>query len=164
MGRDVPVADGQDGHVAEIEQISETLPAGREPGKRARLMELHGDEDEKTAVPDEEQPAQRREHAFPVHQRGRVDLPEEFERHPPEEHDIGEYKILAQIQGREAVQQAPDDEQAAEEDQQGQEVSLPPDIEEGDPRDELDRQVDGLRDAVVDVFGEEDVDDDRAQE
>ena len=71
---------------------------------------------------------------------------------------------LAQIQGREAVQQAPDDEQAAEEDQQGQEVSLPPDIEEGDPRDELDRQVDGLRDAVVDVFGEEDVDDDRAQE
>lgn len=164
MGRDVAVADGQDGHVAEIEQITETLPAGREPGKRARLMELHGDEDEKTAVPDEEQAAQRREHAFPVHQRGRVDLPEEFERHPPEEHDIGEYKILAQIQGREAVQQAPDDEQAAEEDQQGQEVSLPPDIEEGDPRDELDRQVDGLRDAVVDVFGEEDVDDDRAQE
>ena len=110
------------------------------------------------------QAAQRREHAFPVHQRGRVDLPEEFERHPPKEHDIGEYKILSQIQGREAVQQAPDDEQAAEEDQQGREVSLPPDIEEGDPRDELDRQVDGLRDAVVDVFGEENVDDDRAQE
>lgn len=70
-------------------------------------MELHGDEDEKTAVADEEQAAQRREHAFPVHQRGRVDLPEEFERHPPKEHDIGEYKILSQIQGREAVQQAP---------------------------------------------------------
>ena len=50
MGRDVAVADGQDGHVAEIEQITETLPAGREPGKRARLMELHGDEDEKTAL------------------------------------------------------------------------------------------------------------------
>ena len=64
MGRDVAVADGQDGHVAEIEQITETLPAGREPGKRARLVELHGDEDEKTAVADEEQAAQRREHAF----------------------------------------------------------------------------------------------------
>lgn len=30
-GVDVAVADGQDGHVAEIEQITETLPAGREP-------------------------------------------------------------------------------------------------------------------------------------
>lgn len=34
MGRDVAVADGQDGHVAEIEQITETLPAGREPRKQ----------------------------------------------------------------------------------------------------------------------------------
>ena len=158
--RDVAVADGEDGHVAEVKQVVGRLVARAQPIERTRLMELDGQKQKIAAIANEQQAAHRSVNDFGRKHLRVGYLPKYLKHDAAKKTQIEQQQFLFHGLDKKQIHGPAHNEQCAE--KQGEPQNARFEFKKHKSREQLYRQIDCLRRAPVDVFWEYDVQDEHA--
>ena len=159
--RDVAVANGQNGDVAEIEKIVDGVFACAESIEGAGGGKFDGQKEIESAIGDEHEAADGREyHACADHVRVGY-LPENLQGNAAEKADVQQQHFGQQAAGKKEIQRSADHQQHAKKHHKPDDALL--EFKKHQASQQLKGQVDGLGHAAIDIVGKKDIENKDAQ-